>query len=184
MGKYEEEVGMPLKISVDLPYPNLSEVKKDVKMAAVIAPAYASMHGELNSLLQYLYHYFNFVGEGDEETADIIMGIALSEMHHLKILGELLFRLGVDPVFTKMPPHCYNYYTSENVRYGKTPIKMLIDDVASEIYAVKQYDKIVSFITDEKVSAVLNRIALDEEFHIKVLNGRINALGGDSVQKF
>lgn len=175
---------MPLKISVDLPYPNLSEVKKDVKTAAVIAPAYASMHGELNTILQYLYHYFNFVGDGDEETADIIMGITLSEMHHLQILGELLLRLGVDPVFTKMPPHCCNYYTSENVRYSKTPIKMLIDDVSAEIYAVKQYDKIASAITDEKVRAVINRIALDEEFHVKVLNERIVALGGNSVKKF
>ena len=175
---------MSLKIFVDLPYPNFSEVEKDVKAAAVIAPAYASMHGELNASLQYLYHYFNFVNSGDVETAEIIMGISLSEMEHLKILGELLIKLGMDPIYTKTPPLGYNYYTAENICYSKTPIKMLLDDVAMEIYSVKQYEKIAVSLTNEKVRAVINRIVLDEEFHIKVLNERITALSGDSVKNF
>ena len=123
-------------LSIDLPYPSLDGVEKDLKSAMIIAPAYASLHGELNAILQYLYHYFNFKGLGDEQTAAVIMRISVSEMQHLKILGELLYKLGVDPVYTKMPPFGYNYYTSAGVSYSKTPVKMLIDDVSGEILAI------------------------------------------------
>lgn len=175
---------MLLENFVDLPYPNLSEIKKDAKVATMIAPTYASTHGELNNLLQYLYHYFVFICNGDVETANIIGKIVLSEMRHLKILGELLFKLGVNPAFTKTPPLCCNYYTSGNISYSKTPIKMLIDDVSSEIYSIKQYEKIVDCLTDKKVSAVIEKILIDEKQHLNVLNDRIVALGGPSVINF
>lgn len=178
----EEKMKGPL--SIDLPYPSLVGIEKDIKSAVIIAPAYASMHGELNAILQYLYHYFNFKGLFDGETADVIMGICVSEMHHLKILGELLYKLGTDPIYTKMPPYGYNYYTSVGVSYSKTPIKMLLDDVSSEILAVKQYEKMADDLKNERVAAIIKRIMLDEELHIKILKERLIAIGGDNVRDF
>lgn len=175
---------MKKPIRIDLPYPNIDYINKDLKAAAIIAPAYASMHGELNAILQYLYHYINFKGIGDEQTADVLMGISVAEMYHLEILGKLLYKLGVDPIFTKMPPFGYNYYTSAGVSYSKTPIKMLIDDVSGEILAVSQYEKMAEQLKNEEVSAVIKRIALDEELHVRVLKERIVSLGGDGVRDF
>ncbi len=163
-------------IQIDLPYPSLVGIEKDVKSAMIISSAYCTMHGELNAIMQYFYHYLKFKSLGDEQTAEIIMGISVAEMHHLQILGELLDKLGVNPVFTKVPPYMYNYYSTAGVSYSVTPIKMLIDDVSGELLAVKQYEKMANTLKNERISAIIKRIALDEELHVKVLKDRLEFL--------
>lgn len=160
---------MPKPIKLDLPYPSLECVEKDYKTAMIIAPAYASGHSELNSILQYTYHFFNFNGIGEKESAKTLMGIAVAEMEHLEILGTLLYKLGADPIYTRIPPYRLDYYQTSNVSYSKLPVKMLLDNISGEMLAVKDYQKMVESINNEQVSAVLTRIILDEELHIKVL---------------
>ncbi len=163
------------RIAVDLPYPNFDEVKNDFKIASVIYPSYSGTVGELNAVLQYVYHGFNFVRLKDEESADIMMGIALCEMEHLEILGKLLLKLGVDPVFTKN--FCdYDFYNTRFVSYSKTPKKMLMDDMTGETVAIFSYKKMIDKIQDETVSSVISRIILDEELHINVLKERFNKI--------
>ncbi len=175
---------MPKPSIVDLPYPDLSGIEKDLKSAVIIAPAYASMHGELNAILQYLYHYFIFKELGEEKTAKTLISIAVAEMHHLRILGETLTKLGVNPVYTKMPPLGYNYYNTAGVCYSRTPMKMIIDDISGEILAVKSYEKMLSELKNEGVLAIIKRITLDEELHIKILKDCLKELGGESIEDF
>ena len=160
---------MPKPIKIDLPYPSLNQINKDYKTAYVLAPAFAGGHGELNAILQYIYHFFNFNGVNEKQIADTLIGIAITEMEHLKILGELLYKLGVDPVFTKIPPSKYDFYTTKTISYSKLPVKMLLDDLSGEMLAVKDYQHMVDNICNEQVSSVICRIILDEELHIKVL---------------
>ncbi len=169
---------------IDLPYPDLDGIEKDLKSATIIAPAYASMHGELNAILQYLYHYFIFKKDGYEKTANVLMQISVAEMHHLKIIGELFTKLGVDPVYSRMPPFGYNYYSCAGVCYSKTPVKMLIDDVSGEILAIKSYEKMVGELKNERVASVIKRIALDEELHIKMLKELLKGMGSDNLVNF
>ena len=160
---------MPKPLKVDLPYPDLNGIEKDYRTAMIIAPAYAGGHSELNAILQYTYHFLNFNGEGDKETAKVLMEIAVAEMEHLEILGTLLYKLGADPIYTKIPPYRIDYYQTTGVSYSKLPVKMLLDDISGEMLAVKEYQNMVSNLSNEKVAAVLTRIILDEEIHIKVL---------------
>ena len=53
---------------------------------------------------------------------------------------------------------------------------MLIDDVLSEMLAIKNYNYVLSKIKSEKVGAVLTRIKLDEELHVKVLKELLQEL--------
>ena len=39
-------------------------------------------------------------------------------------------------------------------------------------------------LKNERAAAIIKRIALDEELHVKVLKERISALGGGSVRDF
>lgn len=156
-------------IKVDLPYPSMENVTEDVKSARIIASAYAGSHGELSAILQYVYHAFYFEKNGDEDTAEILDRIAMAEMHHLEIIGKLLLKLGADPIYTACPPYKNSYYNTSQISYSKTRQKMLMDDLSGEIYAVESYKKMLDLLTNEDVSAIIQRIMLDEELHVKVL---------------
>ncbi len=160
---------MPKPIKVDLPYPSLKGITQDLSTARIISPAYAGVHSELTATLQYVYHYFNFERELDEKTAQTLMGIAITEMEHLEILGSLLTKLGVDPVFTRFPPCKSDYFSTRAVSYSKTPVKMLLDDISGEMVAIADYRRMVEQIDNERVSEVISRIILDEELHVAVL---------------
>ncbi len=160
---------MPKPIKIDLPYPSLCGITQDLKTARIISPAYAGTHSELTATLQYIYHYFNFVKEFDEKTAQTLMGIAVAEMEHIEILGNVLVKLGVDPIFTHFPPCKTDYYSTRAVSYSKTPVKMLLDDISGELVAISEYRKIIDCIDNERVSEIISRIILDEELHVTVL---------------
>ena len=175
---------MKKSVEMDLPYPSMDGVVKDLKSAAIIAPAYDGGHGELKLLLQYIYHYLNFKSLGDKESSDLVMEILATEINHFILLGELIYKLGAAGIVAKMPPRGYNYCTSAGVTYSKTPIKMLIDDVSSEILSVNQYEKMVREIKNPAVTAIIERILMDEKLHIKLLKERIISLGGKEVRVF
>ena len=163
-------------IIIDLPYPQLNGIEKDYKTAIKILPAYAGGHSELNAILQYTYHFFNFNGQENQEMANTLMGIAMAEMKHLSILGELLYKLGLDPGFREFSAFTQDFFKAKSVSYSKMPIKMLLDDIAGEMLAVKEYNDISNSISSEQVSSVICRIILDEELHIKVLKDLLNKL--------
>lgn len=160
---------MDKPLIVDLPYPNLDCIENDEYSARIIAPAYSSSHSELGAILQYIYHHFYFEEYGDEEIAKVIIGISVAEMKHLEIIGELLLRLGVDPIFTKNPPYRSEFFTTAYLCYSKTTKKMLLDDISGELLAIETYKEMLSKLKNEDVSAVISRIIIDEELHVKAL---------------
>ena len=70
---------------VDLPYPPLTNIKKNLRFARFISPLYASAHGELSAILGYTYYATNFENYFSEETAKILKCIAIAEMEHFEI---------------------------------------------------------------------------------------------------
>lgn len=162
-------------LAVNLPYPTLDNIKTDKKSAIIISNAYASSHGELNSILQYVYHYFHLKSLNEQDIAKTVIGIAISEMHHLEILASLMLKLGADPTFIK-PFYGLEYYSTASVSYSKSVQKMLMDDISMELVAINQYEKINSALTDEKVQSVILRLKLDEELHVKALRNHLDAL--------
>lgn len=164
-------------VAVDLPYPDMCDVTVSRKNALCLSPAYAAPHGELNAVLQYTYHHFNF-DIVSKEVSDTLMGIAITEMRHFDILGTLLLKLGADPVMTVFPPYIGDFYTTASVSYSKTPQKMLLDDITGEMKAIMLYKKILEGLTDETVSACVSRIILDEELHVKVLKSLLEKYTG------
>ena len=154
---------------VDLPYPSLNNVKKNLRFARLISPLYASAHGELNAILGYSYYATNFENYFSEETAKILKRIAVAEMEHLEILANLLTKLGQDPVYGYYSPLGFEYYQTSSLSYSKTPQKMLLDAISGEMIAINDYLETANKIEEENVSAILIRIRLDEELHVKIL---------------
>ncbi len=167
---------MQKAITLDLPYPSFDGIKTDLCAAAAIAPAYAGMHGELNAILQYVYHHYYFNREGNEKTADTLIGISIAEMKHLAILGELLLKLGADPVYSRLPPYKFDFYSAGVISYSKTAKKMLLDDLSGELVAISAYEDTLNRLENEEVAAVIARIKLDEELHVRVLKSELEGL--------
>lgn len=160
-------------VKVDLPYPSVSGIENDIKSAEIIFPAYAGLHGELSAILQYIYHALFFKKENDEKTAELLTAIAITEMHHLDILGETILALGVKPIY-KVPSFEGGYYNTFYVSQSTTSQKMLLDDITAEMNAVREYSLMAEKLRNEKVAAIITRIKMDEELHVLKLKEALN----------
>ncbi|MCQ2399626.1 MAG: hypothetical protein MJ072_03880, partial [Clostridia bacterium] len=132
----------PLK--VDLPYPDFEDLTEDKTSAIVISPSYAGLHGELRSILQYVYHARYFEKNGLKEIADTLLSVAVCEMEHISILGKLLIKLGLNPVYTLSAFNLAGFFSTSSVSYSTTPEKMFLDDISGEINAINGYETQVS----------------------------------------
>ncbi len=154
---------MPRALTVDLPYPTVTATKPDIRSANILSLGYANSDGELDSVLQYIYHSFRFAPFGDKYS-DLLQSIAIAEMKHVDLLGETMLTLGVDPRFT-IQANKNIYYSTEYVSYSKTPTKMVMDDYRLELEAIAIYNKMLNLLDNEQVSALISRIILDEQLH-------------------
>ncbi len=155
-------------LSLDIPFPDTSHLSKDIRSANIISFAYASLHSELTAILQYNYHAIHWANF-DKEYAETMMCISLAEMIHIEKLGETMLTLGVDPVYKQSPAYPELWYNTSCVARSKTPQKMLIDDIQGELNAITDYKKMVAILTNETVSALIQRIIMDEQLHVETL---------------
>ena len=167
---------MVKEIKMDLPYPDFSTLTEDIRSVSIISPAYAGLYSELTAILQYGFHAHYFEKYKMDETADILIGISLAEMHHFDILGALILQLGVKPIYTTTLPRAYAFFNTSTIAYSTTPEKMLLDDINGELNAIADYEKMIKELTNEKVAAVISRIVLDEKLHVTVLKEQLNKL--------
>jgi bacterioferritin len=120
---------MPKPLIVDAPYPNPLDLTVDSYSLKVISPAYSTSTGELNAILQYIYHSFNFAAKAKDEVAEQIVSIAIAEMIHLELLGKSILSLGGQPIYTAQPPATFNFYSTKYVNYGCNLRTMIEDDI-------------------------------------------------------
>lgn len=169
---------MPKPLTVDKPFPTTDGLCADAYSALVISSAYASPTGELNAVLQYFYHYFNFVGEGCGDIADTLEGIAVAEMLHLRLLGRTLTALGVQPVYCQNPSTLFNFYSAKYITYSRNLVNMIEDDIISERRAIALYDKMLMRLKNQQVSDIIARIREDEELHLSRLCSVLEEIKG------
>ncbi len=163
-------------VKVDMEYPNLDGITPDRCAAAIIAPAYAGLAGEMTAILTYVYHHINFDFEGYIEIADLLEEISITEMVHFELLGKALIKLGVLPILTEQPTCRSPFYNTSKVPQSCTPLKMLTDDIEGELNAIRDYRKMLCELKNEQVAALIARIILDEELHVERLKEAYNCL--------
>lgn len=153
----------------DSPYPTTDGIKNDSLSLRIISPAYATSVGELNAILQYVYHSFCFYKYGFKDYAETLMSIAKAEMIHLDILGKTIFALGAAPVFAQYPLTGFNFYSAKYVSYSNTLKNMLEDDLIGERRAIADYNKMLKCLKNRQVSDIIARIVEDEKIHVSAL---------------
>ena len=160
---------MSKPLTLNEPFPTTDGICPDAYSLAVISPAYASSAGELNAILQYLYHFFNFEKHGLSDYAETLESIAIAEMLHLKLLGETITALGAQPIYCQYPPTAYNFYSTKFVAYSRDLVNMIEDDIVGERNTISRYAKMLQRLKNEQVKAIVSRILQDEKLHLEAL---------------
>lgn len=156
------------KYSYPAPYPKVKVSAKNPYYGRILLEDYAGKVSELSAITQYLYHYIVLEPEY-EEVAEILRGVSIVEMHHLEILAETILRLGIEPrYYTIDKDNKPQYWDASYIYYGTSLCDRLTRDIADEWAAIANYRKHQKKIGDPYVQDILERIILDEFYHINL----------------
>lgn len=163
-------------IMVDYPYPEIKVKVPNLMYANLLSNDYCGVTSEMSAITQYINNE-NRLSCAQCPVAKSILGLAMAEMIHLQKLGELIFLLGGDVNFTAVSqngrpkmwmPSCLDIPD----KLGN----MLRADIEAETAAINQYRAHMRMIKDECVNAVLDRIIMDEEYHIMILQALLSEI--------
>ena len=163
-------------IMVDLPYPPIEVQGENRMYANLLSIDYCGGVSELSAITQYINNE-NRLSYEMCSMARTLLGIAMAEMMHLQKLGELIVLLGSNIDFiAKNNNGRQRMWTPEYLNLPETAKKMLAADIEAEKAAINQYRMHISMIKDDCVNAVLQRIIMDEEYHIMILQALMEEL--------
>ncbi len=146
------------------PYPKIENIKQDYRFGKMLYDSYAGSYGELTAITQYVYE--NITNEENKELRNVLMRVAMDEMHHLKILGELLVELGFIPYYMGSRN---NKWCSDRVKYKFSSVEeMMKYNIQTEKMAIKEYERLIENTEDKCIKDILSRIIKDEENHIRI----------------
>lgn len=146
------------------PYPKVENIKKDYNFGRRLYDSYGGTYGELTAILQYTYQ--DITNEENSDLKKVLMRIAIDEMKHFKILGELLVELGFIPYYMGSRN---NKWCSDNIKYKfKSVSEMLIFNIESEKMAIKEYKRLIEMSDCKSTKNILERIIKDEENHMRI----------------
>lgn len=154
-------------VTAQQPFPTLAVTEPNRRYASILLQDIASAHGELTAITQYLYQHW-VMEPLDPDFAKLLERIAVVEMHHLDMLGRLVVLLGGNPLLRTNPCNCNSAWNSNLLQYRGSYKQILTMNIAAELGAFKEYTAQAELIRDPLVSAVLLRIAQDEEVHCRI----------------
>ena len=165
---------------VALPYPPIQVMEKNLNYANLLSIDYCGAVSELSSITQYINNE-NRLSCQHCPTAKVILGIAMAEMMHLQMLGELICLLGGKIDFMSAQQNGkQKLWTPAYLNLPEQERKMILVNIQGEKEAIHQYKMHINSIKDIYVNAVLMRIIKDEEYHIMMLQALLEQ--EDSVQ--
>ena len=160
----------------DAPYPPIRVTAPNKYYANILLVNYSGAVGELGAITQYFYHHLSLM----EQYADVsstLECISIAEMHHLEMLGKLIVLLGGDPRYWIIRNNRPVYWNAKYLAYATELDKALQSDIDDEHKAIEGYRNSIKLIDDPSIQAVLERIILDEQTHIKILNSMLERYG-------
>lgn len=164
-----ENISMQPKYNVNLPYPEVKVEGPNVEYANLLLKDYAGAFSELTAITLYVYQHI--MGKGSfDDYAQLVNGVAMSEMKHLELLGKSIKLLGVKPIYFNnvWPPG--QLWSSSYVNYSTNIVDMLLIDIETEKKAIENFRHHMMMIKDRFIKELLERIILDEELHVKLFN--------------
>ena len=87
-----------MEVKCNLPYPEIRVEGKNIEYAKLLMEIYAGKISEDTAIHLYIFEHLS-LEKKYEYYAKILVQIAIVEMKHLNILGELIKLLGIEPEF-------------------------------------------------------------------------------------
>ncbi|HWP50953.1 MAG TPA: ferritin-like domain-containing protein [Clostridia bacterium] len=163
----------PTGLCLPQPYPVAKANAENERYARIIRNSFAGCESTLTAMMTYLYQSMRF-GDCADDLREMLAAIAQCKMYHLKLLGELLLSLGGDPKYFYCTPPNFNsgsWWAAQPtiVTYSKILGDALTADIAAEKASIEEHNSTINYVDDEGIRALLKRIVLDEEYHLKIL---------------
>lgn len=150
------------------PYPEPAVAGPNQYYAGLLLEDYAGTVSEFTAINQYLFHHFVFYDY--EELAELEECIAIIEMYHMELLADTILLLGVDPQYRTLDIHSPAYWNASYVYYGTAVCDQLAADIVAEEKAIANYRQHQQLIADPCIQTLLERIILDEQYHLTLFS--------------
>lgn len=165
-------MGTDIIVADSSPYPEVRVSGENRQFGEQLCAAIGGSSGEFGTISEYVYQSVIFE-ESHPEISRIFGSLAKVEMHHLRMISELVCKLGADPVYGWYSGNEPVFWSGSSVNYSKEIQTALIHDLNGEQKAYSAYVSLARQSGDRYVFAVLTRIALDEMIHTSLLKSLI-----------
>lgn len=149
------------------PYPEIKVQNQNLYYAEMLMDNFAGSVSEMSAIGRYMYQHF-LSDDQDEELAEIFKGVAVIEMLHVETLADIIVKLGGNPIFRGSESTCFNFWSAGYVDYGSSLYERVLSNIQIEQAVIANYHHKSMLIDDPYVKTILERIALDEEVHVKI----------------
>ena len=127
----------------------------------------AGTNSEMNAISLYIYN--SLITEPEYKSfAACFENIAIVEMHHLDIFGQIALQIGADPRLWAVNRNKKQYWSPGYNNYPREIKEVLRNSIDSEKAAIEKYTAQAQSIRDTNIVENLNRIILDERRHLDV----------------
>lgn len=159
-----------LCFSAQTEYPPISINEKNVPYAHLLAQNLFAQKGEMTAINQYTYQsWHQFSDYSDLPMSQIFLNLAKVEMLHMNYLGQMIYLLGLNPCCYTMKNNHPTPWNGTYLNYTVDLKEMLEINLYSENATIKNYQQTLAQIDDIQINAILERICLDEELHVELL---------------
>lgn len=141
-------------------------IRQNQRYANLLYDNFAGNMGELTSVTQYIYEHIEL--KRYESFSKILLSIAIEEMKHLELIGELIRKLGKKSYYIDKNQCAWN---AENIKYHFNSVyDMLAFNIESEKKAILNYKEVIKFTQNKSIKDLIERIILDEQTHLEIFN--------------
>lgn len=162
----EQHTNQHMIFASALPYPPVRISEKNVYYGRMMLDNIGGPNSEMSAVSLYLYNHF--IGTEYGDVASVFMKISVVEMRHLDLFGQLAFLLGENPRLWTYKGSRMNYWTPGYNNYPMELKPLLMNALNGEKNAIRKYEQQIQQIQDCHIVAILKRIILDEEIHVKI----------------
>ena len=141
-------------------------VAHDRRMSRALEDCYAA---ELHAIASYTYRSL-LCEPFDRALADLFNGIALEEIQHFRLLGELILALGGNPVLrTRIQVEPAPLCGGDRACSDREASCLIDDAIREEKCLIDCYETLMSRTEDRVVRSVFSHLIADEQAHVRSL---------------
>lgn len=158
-----------IKVSSSKPYPKIAVCEPNIRYAQILSQNFASPQSEFTTLTTYIYQQL-ILDSCYREIAETTKRIAIVEMYHLNMFGQLIVLLGGSPKYQVVYPRGRQIWNGNLANYNTNIKQILYDNVVAEQKTYDAYISQADYIKDYNICTILERIAEDEKIHIDIFS--------------